>query len=146
VSAYPPLAELVPHRPPMILLDELLEWAPGRARCAVRLHPGSPFMEGGRVRAVVALEYMAQAAAVCAGMEARQAGLRPASGFLVGARELELSVGHLQAGDALVVEAEHEQGDERLACFRCRVRRGEEPVAAALLNVYLREPEGAAPP
>ena len=53
---------------------------------------------------------------------------------------------HLQAGVALVVEADHEQGDERLARFRCLVRRGEEPVAAALLNVYLPEPEGAAPP
>lgn len=146
MSAFPPLEELVPHRPPMVLLDELVAWRPGWARCAVRLHPGSPFMEGGRVRAVVALEYMAQAIAACAGMEARQSGRRPGSGFLVGARDLELSVAHLSAGDALEVEVEHLQGDERLASYRCRVRRGQEPVAAAVVNVFLSEPEGAPPP
>jgi predicted hotdog family 3-hydroxylacyl-ACP dehydratase len=145
-APYPPLEELLPHRPPMILLDWLVEWAPRRARCAVTLRPDSPFMENGRVRAVVAVEYMAQAIAACAGMEARQEGRPPGAGFLVGARDLELAVDHLSAGDALEVEAEYLQGNEQLASFRCRVRRGGRPVAAAVINVYLRDPGGEAAP
>jgi predicted hotdog family 3-hydroxylacyl-ACP dehydratase len=144
LSAFPPLAELVPHRPPMILLDALLEWAPGRARCAVRLRPDSPFMEDGRVRAVVALEYMAQAVAACAGMDARQAGRRPGDGFLLGTRDLELCVDHFAAGDALEVLVEQEAVDEQLVRFRCRVRRGEEPLALAVLSLYLH-PKAFAP-
>lgn len=146
MTGLPPLAEVVPQRPPMILLDALLEWAPGRARCAVRLGPDSPFMEKGRVRAVVALEYMAQAAAACAGMEARQAGLEPGEGLLLGSRDLELRVGHFSAGDALEVLVEREAGDERLVSFRCRVRRGEENVAAAVLTIYLRDRGGPKAP
>ncbi len=112
MTALPPIRSLVPHAPPMLLLDELLEYAPGRARCAVRLRPDSPFMEGGRVRALVSLEYMGQAAAACAGMQARDGGGAPAGGLLLGTRELRLAVEHFQAGDALVVDAEHISGDD----------------------------------
>jgi predicted hotdog family 3-hydroxylacyl-ACP dehydratase len=135
VSALPSLRQLVPHAPPMLLLDELLEWTPGRARCAVRLRPDSPFMEDGRVRALVSLEYMAQAAAACAGADAR-GGEGNARGLLLGTRELTLAVEHFQAGDELVVEAERASADEQVTSFRCQVRRGEALVARAVLSVF----------
>jgi len=142
----PPLAEILPHAPPMILLDELLEFAPGRARCAVRLRPDSPLVEGGRVRALVCVEYMAQAVAAYAGMMSRAAGAPPRIGFLLGTRELRLSTGFLRAGDALTVDAEHVFGDDRIGSFRCRVWRGEEKVAEATLSVYQQGSDGGAPP
>ncbi len=145
MSELPPIAELVPHRPPMLLLDHLLEYTPGRSRCAVRLRPDSPFMEGGRVRALVALEYMGQAAAACAGMEARGGGLA-AGGLLLGTRELTLAIEHLRAGDELVVRAERLSGDDRVSRFRCQVHRGEELVAEAVLNVFHPSQAGAVPP
>lgn len=146
MTALPPIGQLVPHAPPMLLLDEVLEWAPGRVRCALSLRPDSPFMEGGRVRALVALEYMGQAAAACAGMQARQGGGGPGPGLLLGTRELSLAVEHLRAGDALVVEAELASGDEKITSFRCRVHRGEELVAQALLSVFHPGDGGEAPP
>lgn len=134
MTGLPPLRQLVPHAPPMLLLDELLEWTPGRARCAVRLRPDSPFMENGRVRALVSLEYMAQAAAACAA-DAR-GGQGGARGLLLGTRELTLAVEHFQAGDELVVEAERASADEQVTSFRCQVRRGEALVARAVLSVF----------
>lgn len=141
MNELPPIAELVPHGPPMILLDELLEWSPGRARCGVRLGPNSSFMEDGRVRAVVAIEYMAQAVAACAGMDARAQGRPHGAGFLLGTRDLELSVSHLSAGDFLEIEVEYLSGDERLVSYCCRARKGLETVAAAVLNFYLQDQE-----
>lgn len=139
MSALPSLRQLVPHAPPMLLLDELLEWTPGRARCAVRLRPDSPFMEDGRVRALVSLEYMAQAAAACAGADARGGeggGEGSARGLLLGTRELTLAVEHFQAGDELVVDAERASADEQVTSFRCQVRRGQALVARAVLSVF----------
>lgn len=145
MSPAPPLEALLPHRPPMLLLDEVLECSPGRACCRVRLRPDSPFMEAGRVRALVALEYMGQAAAACAGAQAREAGGAPRIGLLLGTRELTLAVEHFSAGDALVVEAERLAEDERLCSFRCRVLRGEALAAQATLNVLLLDPGAEAP-
>jgi predicted hotdog family 3-hydroxylacyl-ACP dehydratase len=144
LSALPPIRALVPHAPPMLLLDELLELGPGRARCAVRLRPDSPFMEDGRVRALVSLEYMGQAAA-CAGAPAHAAGGAAAGGLLLGTRELTLAVEHFRAGDELRVEAERLSGDERISSFRCRVLRGGALVAEATLSV-LRAPGGGTAP
>jgi len=141
----PPVGELVPHAPPMLLLDELLDAGPGRARCAVRLRQDSPFVEKGRVRAVVALEYMGQAAAALAGLEARVGGGRPANGFLLGTRELTLTVPFFQVGDELLVDVEAVYRDERLSSFRCRVRRAGETVAQAVLNVQLSGLGGPVP-
>lgn len=138
----PPLRELLPHRPPMLLLDELVDHSPGHARCRVVLRPDSPFMEDGRVRAVVAIEYMGQAAAACAGLAARAGGRPPAPGLLLGARELTLAVGHFAPGDALEVEAAFLAADERISSFRCAVRRAGVAVAEAVLTVYL--PAGGA--
>jgi predicted hotdog family 3-hydroxylacyl-ACP dehydratase len=133
----PPVAEVVPHRPPMLLLDEVLSFEPGRARCRVTLRPDSAFMQGGRVRAVVALEYMGQAMAALAGLEARAAGRPPRVGFLLGTRELSLAVDHFAAGETLEVEVErvHEEGSA--AQFRGTVLRLGAPVARAVVSVYL---------
>jgi predicted hotdog family 3-hydroxylacyl-ACP dehydratase len=129
----------------MILLDEMVDFAPGRARCAVRLRPDSPFLENGRVRAVVAVEYMAQAVAAYAGMCSHQDGKPPSIGFLLGTRELTLAVDFFQAGDALAVDVEHVFGDDQLGSFRCSVRRGDEIVSEAVLNVYQHKGGGLPP-
>jgi predicted hotdog family 3-hydroxylacyl-ACP dehydratase len=142
----PPLAEVLPHAPPMILLDELVDFVPGRARCQVRLRPDSPLVEGGRVRALVCVEYMAQAVAAYAGLVSRAAGEAPRIGFLLGTRELQLATGFLLVGDLLAVDVEHVFGDDRIGSFRCRVSRGEEIVAQALLSVYQQAADGALPP
>ena len=133
----PPIAEVVPHAPPMLLLDEVLSWAPGRARCGLTLRPDSPFVQAGRVRAVVALEYMGQAMAALAGLEARAAGQPPRVGLLLGTRELALSVGHLAVGDALEVDVERLHEDGNAAQFRGTVLRTGAVVATAVLSVYL---------
>jgi len=144
VTALPRVAELLPHVPPMLLLDELLDAGPGFARCAVRITEDSVFVEEGRVRAVVALEYMGQTAAALAGLESREGGgRRPAAGLLLGTRELTLRVPCFEVGDELLVEVKEEYKDERLSSFRCRVRRAGETVAEAVLNVRLsKEQDG----
>jgi predicted hotdog family 3-hydroxylacyl-ACP dehydratase len=133
----PPLAELLPHAPPMVLLDEVLAFDGATARCSVTLRPGSMFVEGGRVRAVVALEHMAQCVAVCAALRSRERG-EPVGqgGYLVGARELQLEAACFEVGDTLEVEATLEFDGRELGSFACNLSRRGERLASGVLNVY----------
>src|SRR6185369_5593006 len=91
-APFPPLADLVPHRPPMLLLDRVLAYSNEAVSCEVNIRPDSPFVEGALVPAVVALEYMAQAVAAFAGLTARIEKKEFRLGLLLGSRDLRLGV------------------------------------------------------
>jgi predicted hotdog family 3-hydroxylacyl-ACP dehydratase len=120
----------------MILVDELLSSEGGKARARVVVRPESMFVEQGRVPAVIAIEYMAQAVGLQAGMESRRKGNPIRVGYLLGTREMTLEVDHFEVGDELVVEVERLFGEEQLGSFRCSILRGDKQVAAAVLSVY----------
>lgn len=132
----PAVAEVIPHSPPMVLIDEITALGDEWIRCKVDLHEGSLFVRNGRIRAVVASEYMAQAVAAYVGMLDRVRGLPIQVGYLIGVRELTLSVSHLDVGDALIVEANRVWGDDELGHFRTRVLRGDDELSRAALTVY----------
>jgi predicted hotdog family 3-hydroxylacyl-ACP dehydratase len=136
MSAFPTIAELLPHAPPMILLDEVVEAHPGRLLARVTLHAGSPFVDGDRVPALVAIEYMAQAIGAYAGLRARAAAEPVRIGYLLGTRELKLEVDAFRVGDALTVEVTHVWGDDQIGSFQCAVIRAGRTVATALVTVY----------
>ena len=127
MTAFPAIAEVLPHSAPMILLDEIVAFDGASIRCRATIRGDSIFVAAGRVRAVVSLEYMAQAAAAFAGMRGRA----------IGAREMTLEVDRFEIGDELLVDAEEVWGDERMSSFRCRVTRDGRCVAEAGLNFYL---------
>ncbi len=134
--SYPSPDELLPHSPPMVLVDEVLDWRPGAARCRLRLGPSSPLVVGGRVRAAASVEYMAQCVGVCTALGARAAGEPLRMGYLVGVRTMDLAVGHFEVGDDLVVEAVEDYSGQELAFFRCAVLRRGEVAASATLSIY----------
>jgi predicted hotdog family 3-hydroxylacyl-ACP dehydratase len=129
----------------MILIDELIASEPDRVCCRLTIRPDSLFVNDGRVRAAVALEYMAQAVGVYAGLRACAAGRPIEIGYLIGTRELTLARDHFQVGDELLVDAEQVWGEERLGSFRCAVRCSGQVVAEAVLNVYRDPAEGVHP-
>jgi predicted hotdog family 3-hydroxylacyl-ACP dehydratase len=133
------MVELVPHRPPMLLLDEVESWDQGKTACRVILRDDSPFVEAGRVSPMVAVEYMAQCVAASAGLRGHARGEPVRVGYLVGAREIALPAEPFRVGDVLRVEASHVWGDELLGNFQCTVERAGEVVARATLNVYRGE-------
>lgn len=137
MTRYPPIVELVPHRPPMLLLDRVLSYDGERVVCETVLEAGSPFVEQGRVPAVVGIEYMAQAIAAGAGLSARDSGETTARmGFLLGCRDLAIAVDSFQVGDRLTVEARRTWGEKELGSFACQVRRGDEILVEGALTVY----------
>ncbi len=144
VASLPSLIELLPHRPPMLLLDELLDHDAKSATCSVTIRESSTFAEPLGVPAWVALEYCAQCVAAYAGLKARAKGGEPRTGLLVAARDFVLHAEYFQPGETLIVHARIEFGEERVGRFDCDVRRDGRVVAKASLSVYL--PEHGGPP
>jgi predicted hotdog family 3-hydroxylacyl-ACP dehydratase len=133
------LEELVPHRAPMLLLDELVSSGDECTVCSVTPRADSVFAENGRVPSWVALEYCAQCVAVFAGLRARDAGEAPRLGMLVAARDLALETEWFDPGEVLHVSARLVFGDSRMGRFECEVTRGRSTVAKASLSVYQAE-------
>jgi len=141
-TTYPPIAELVPHKPPMILIDEVLDFAPTLLRARVTLTEASPFVEDGQVPTLVSIEYMAQSIAAFAGLTGRRGGEPVRLGYLIACREMTLAVDSLCAGDELEVRVMQVWSDEQLGHFDCVVLRRGETVAHAWLSVFQGELTG----
>lgn len=152
-TPYPPISDLVPHRPPMLQLDALTDWAPGRATCRLTVRAHHLFVEGDRVDGVMCIEYMAQAVAACLGYAAYRGGEGPRVGMIVACRRFEVDAEWLRVGEVFDVFAEQTGGDDALSSFQTRMTRAEagerdgERVAAAVMTlVHGPAPEGVGPP
>lgn len=132
---FPPVAELVPHAAPMVLLDEVVEVASDRLIARAAVTAGRPFVEEQGLPALVTLEYMAQAVAAFAGLQGRAAGEAVRLGFLLGCRDLRLTCDYVPLGAELTVVSQRTWGDAQLGSFACTVRHGDTLVAEAVLNV-----------
>jgi predicted hotdog family 3-hydroxylacyl-ACP dehydratase len=144
---FPPLIDLVPHKPPMLLLDRVLSYSSDVVRCEVEIRTDSPFVEDGQVPAVVGLEYMAQAIAAYAGVTARIEHRDFRMGLLLGSRDLRFAVDGFAVGERLTVEARRTWGENELGSFACAVQRqgSAELLASGTLTVYQGPmPEGGA--
>jgi predicted hotdog family 3-hydroxylacyl-ACP dehydratase len=88
---------LIPHSGLMCLLDEVLQWDDRSIACASNTHrdPANPLRRQGRLSAVHAFEYGAQAAAVHGGLRARAAGTIAPPGYLAALRDGRLHVTRL---------------------------------------------------
>ncbi|MCA8949397.1 MAG: hypothetical protein KDE27_07830 [Planctomycetes bacterium] len=122
MSAYPAIAELVPHQVPMLALDELIHYEPGQARARLVLRPGNPMARGGVVDSVATLEHMAQAVAACLGMEAYAEGEAVRVGMVIACRKMEVFRPALALGEEFQVEARRVRGTESLSHFEAEVR------------------------
>lgn len=88
---------LIPHSGLMCLLDEVMQWDDRAIVCTTNTHrdPANPLLRVGRLSAVHAFEYGAQAAAVHGGLRARAVGTTAAPGYLAALRDGRLQVTRL---------------------------------------------------
>jgi predicted hotdog family 3-hydroxylacyl-ACP dehydratase len=131
-----PVSDLLPHKPPMVLLDSVVESSEDTIHTLVSICSGIPFFRDGVVPAYVAIEYMAQTIGAWNGLRMRVENKEPKVGFLLGTRELKLQVSAFQEGDELHVYGKSKYSDGEMASFECWVELKGEKVASAILNVF----------
>jgi predicted hotdog family 3-hydroxylacyl-ACP dehydratase len=134
-----PILELLPHAPPMALLDRSISVNTDSYEAETKIRADSLFCDGEKVAAWVGIEYMAQAIAAFAGAEALDKGEAVKVGFLLGSREYVPKVAHFMVGWTLRIHVKkvvHDPGG--LSVLQCRLSRlGEsEPLVEANLTVY----------
>jgi 3-hydroxymyristoyl/3-hydroxydecanoyl-(acyl carrier protein) dehydratase len=88
----PPMDALVPHRPPMRLVERFVGEAEGGATCLARIAEGCGFAQGAAAPAIAMLEAAAQTAAAWEALRRSRAsgGREPRIGYLVSARDVVL--------------------------------------------------------
>ena len=120
-----PLADLLPQSAPMVMLSGYEPQTDANAAEAfVDVTPQSPFFETvqGGVPSCVALEYMAQAMALCVGLLRRRKGLAPQVGFVLGSRRLEVMTPKFAAGERYRIHVACTFQDEEFGSFDCTIR------------------------
>lgn len=117
-----PVAELVPHAAPLLLLDELIDWSEDGLCCGLTVRADGLFDHQGKVPAAVGIEYMAQAVAAFSGLRAKRRNEPVKEGFLLGSRRFSSSVSQFDCGVKLRVSVQCQfQGTDGMGAFDCEV-------------------------
>ena len=136
-----PLDNLLPQRPPMVLIDAVESFDAEAKRLTARVTIGEKqlFFDGQGVPSWVAIEYMAQTAAALVGCYDRHVtpGRAARPGLLLGTRRLDLKLARFEAGRTYRIVAENAFSDSDAASFICRIEDDTgATVATANLNAY----------
>lgn len=126
MSDYGPVANYLPHRPPMLLIDDIVEVLTDRATVRTTIHPDCVFAIDGRVNPAAMIEFVAQACAIAVGVTASREGKPPRLGVILGCREVSFTIDSFAVGDELEITVERVFGQSQLAAFACTVSRAGE--------------------
>jgi len=132
---------LIPHAGLMCLLDSVLKWDDESIVCTSETHrdPANPLRRNGRLSALHAFEYGAQAAAVHGGLRARSAGVAAPPCYLAALRGAHLQVMRLDdIASPLEVRAHHLFGEAGNAIYECHVSAGDALLAEGRITIMLR--------
>ena len=133
-----PAEAVIPHRPPMRLVDRLTECDPEAGNGTVEAVPAEESLlrtGGGRLDPLALFEMIAQAYAAVKGYESRLRGRPVRGGYLVGIRQGRVE-GSASPGDRLVVSVETEKTLGDFSVARGTVACGGLTVASAVIKVW----------
>src|SRR5438552_7102177 len=125
----------------MCLLDRVNEWDDRSIVCIGTTHrdPANPLRRDGRLSAVHAFEYAAQAVAVHGGLRARSAGATAPPGYLAALRDARLHVTRLdEIASPLQICADRGFGDAANTVYECRASTGDVLLANGRVTIILR--------
>jgi predicted hotdog family 3-hydroxylacyl-ACP dehydratase len=131
-----PITRLLLHRPPMLLLDEVIGYDDEEAVTRAVIRPDHLFAGPHSVPAHVGIELMAQSCAVFVGAHARAKGLAVRLGFLLGTRRYEADEDGFPIGDVLRITARVVFREDEMGVFDCHIERDGTRIATAQLTVF----------
>ncbi|HUD71594.1 MAG TPA: hypothetical protein VMQ62_06490 [Dongiaceae bacterium] len=135
----PDLDALLPHRPPMRMVESIEAEAEDGLECRARIAAGSAFDSSGTAPALVGLEMAAQTAALFESLRRRRAG-GPAGallGYLVGARDVQFACTRMPVGESLRATVRLSAIALPLCHYAFEVARPGEVVASGTLSTWI---------
>lgn len=139
------IAERIPHAGRMVLLDQVVEWDDDHIVCRSDSHRdrANPLYVSGRLAAVCAIEYAAQAMALHGSVLGAAVGAggrpsRPRAGFLASVRNVRMEVARLDdVAGALTIEAIRASGDDGRVLYDFAIRTSERVLVSGRAAVVL---------
>ncbi|ACJ27128.1 Thioester dehydrase family protein [Shewanella piezotolerans WP3] len=131
--------QFIPHRQPMVLISQLLEFEADSLLTQTVISSTSAYFDESLsgVPNYVGIEYMAQSIAALAGVEARLRDDIIRVGFLLGTRKLKMHITHFKDGETYQTHVTRlYQEDSGLAVFDCKIMHNKQLVAEANVNVF----------
>lgn len=115
--------ELISHRAPMILIDEITDWGEDFVEAAIYHQRRHSFWDAdNRIPAYVGLEYMAQSISAYSGIQAKLADQPIRIGLLLGTRSYQSNVSHFTAGQAIKVRVALDyRNEDNMSVFDCSI-------------------------
>lgn len=139
-----PADQLVPHRPPMLLIDALESLEGEVGQVSARIREGNPlFDEDGLLAEAGLLELLAQSYAAVQGYADSRSGGPIRQGFLVGVRKMEF-LARPRLGDTLCIQVGAQARLEGFAVVDGQVSRGDEILAQGKIKLWIVSQEGFA--
>ena len=141
------LADIVPHRGRMLLLDRIDSYDAEKSLLTASfvVREGNVFYDAdiGGLPSWASVEIMAQAAAACAGAHdlARPAGSHPKPGLLLGSRRVLMPRAVYRLGERYTVTSAEVFSDEESGAFSCEIRDGSGALAASCTLAAYRPPD-----
>ncbi len=131
------LEKILPHKPPMILLDDILEVNLEENTLTARFDvtPQKVFYEPGGINSLAGIEFMAQAIGCYAYFSS--GGEEPKPGLLLGTRLYNNLTDYFEDGKSYLVKIHKVFGDDEIVVFDCLIYdNNNEEIASATVNAY----------
>lgn len=127
---------LIPHRPPMVLIDEVTEYGAERIRARRVVRAGEPFVGPDGLEDAALLEVIAQTIAAGDAMYAQSKGGRVVRGYLTGLTGVTLQ-GRAAAGEQVEVTGDCLKRMDGMGLFDAEARAGGRLLARGRFKLYV---------
>ena len=126
---------IIPHQPPMRLIDEVLFADDDTVRCRLTIREDNIFYDSniGGVYTWIGIEIMAQTVAAFAGIG--KPGQAPKIGFLLSVRKYTHQREYFALGEELIISAKKDFLHENIGVFSCDITIEHKLVASVILNI-----------
>lgn len=141
------IEHFLPHRPPMLMVDSILEISPQHVLCCFTIREDNIFLRDGFFQEVGLMENMAQTCSSIVGQTFYDENYNPKSdkriiGFISGIRQLAIYT-LPQVGDEILTEStltsQFDGGDYSICTMEVHVKKGEERLSSAEINLFLKK-------
>jgi predicted hotdog family 3-hydroxylacyl-ACP dehydratase len=128
--------ELIPHRPPMVMIDSVVEYGAQRIVARRLVQSGQPFVHSGHLDEVALIEVIAQTMAAGDAMYAKSRGGEVLRGYLIGLTGLKLP-SRAREGETIEITADCLKRMDGLGLFDVRATASGRVVAAGRFKLYV---------
>jgi len=134
------ILELIPHRPPMALLDAVVEYGPEHLTARMTVSKGKLFTDAdGAFPAWAGIELMAQTIAAFGGLSSVALGEPAKIGFLLGTRRYDCQCARFPLDTVLTINARRLiLNNDGLGVYECRI---DSCVGAICANISVYQPD-----